>query len=259
MRCGIFDVMKAPETSIIIRARNEERWIGEALKRLSNQTYSDFEVVVVDSGSTDRTRDIAKAHEAKVVEISAKEFSFPYAANIGIQNSICTKYIVMLSAHSLPIGSGWLESGIEKFSLQENIMGVYGPPLPLPNASLWDYLFYGLGYIKHTIRTFPRSYKVVKKSGMGALGFTNAILRKDLWDKHHMDEDYAGGGDDQEWSSYWFKQGYVAIFDMHFAVRHSHSLNLRQWKKQLEHWKGNIEPKPFSYFEYRNDPAHKKD
>ena len=49
-----------PETSIVIRTFNEERDLPMLLEGLAKQSYRDFEVVVVDSGSFDRTRDIAQ-------------------------------------------------------------------------------------------------------------------------------------------------------------------------------------------------------
>ena len=51
-----------PETTIVIRAFNEERWLPEVFQALDRQYYRDFEVLLVDSGSIDRTRDIATAH-----------------------------------------------------------------------------------------------------------------------------------------------------------------------------------------------------
>ena len=49
-----------PEISIIVRTKNEERWIGHCLAMLSKQNYSDFEVILVDNASTDHTVQVAK-------------------------------------------------------------------------------------------------------------------------------------------------------------------------------------------------------
>ena len=48
-----------PEISIIIRTKNEERWIGHCLRMIYTQTISDFEVVLVDNKSDDHTVEIA--------------------------------------------------------------------------------------------------------------------------------------------------------------------------------------------------------
>jgi glycosyltransferase involved in cell wall biosynthesis len=50
-----------PEVSIIVPARNEEANLGACLESLSAQTGLAFEIIVVDDGSTDRTRDIAQS------------------------------------------------------------------------------------------------------------------------------------------------------------------------------------------------------
>jgi glycosyltransferase involved in cell wall biosynthesis len=59
-----------PEISIIVPARNEEASLGDCLESLTSQTGVAFEIVVVDDGSTDRTREIAQSF-AKVRVISA--------------------------------------------------------------------------------------------------------------------------------------------------------------------------------------------
>ena len=47
------------ETSIIVRTFNEEKHLDNLFDGFDRQTYRDFEVIVVDSGSFDSTRDIA--------------------------------------------------------------------------------------------------------------------------------------------------------------------------------------------------------
>src|SRR5260370_22289337 len=60
-----------PEVSIIVPARNEEASLGNCLQSLAAQTGVAFEIIVVDDGSTDRTRDIAR-RVAAVRVISAE-------------------------------------------------------------------------------------------------------------------------------------------------------------------------------------------
>jgi chlorobactene glucosyltransferase len=55
-----------PTVSVVIAARNEETDLGVCLDSLLTQDYPDLEVIVVDGGSTDRTREIALAHAPRV-------------------------------------------------------------------------------------------------------------------------------------------------------------------------------------------------
>ena len=55
--------------SIIIRTKNEERWITQLLKSIFNQDYKDFEIIIVDNKSTDLTLEKAKTSYKQVEEI----------------------------------------------------------------------------------------------------------------------------------------------------------------------------------------------
>lgn len=246
-----------PETGIVIRARNEERWIGTVLDRIEKQTYQNFEIIVVDSGSRDTTLEIVSRHpNVKLVHILPEEFTYPKAINIGIEASSATKYFVILSAHSVPIGTKWLESAIDKFSLQKNVMGVYGPLKAMPDGTIMDTLIHNIAYYKNLILAFPKGYIVSERDGGGVLGFTNAIIRKDLYEQYPINNTFAGGGEDNDWLRHWLSKGYVAIRDMNFAVHHSHYLGVKGWIKQFQHWKGNSTPQPFAHLPYRKDGAH---
>ena len=47
--------MKINLSSIIIRTKNEERWINSCLDSIYNQTYKNFEIILVDNLSNDKT------------------------------------------------------------------------------------------------------------------------------------------------------------------------------------------------------------
>lgn len=246
------------ETSIIIRTRNEQRWIGSVLERLFAQTYRDFEVIIVDSGSTDNTLDIASKFPVTIIKVDSTDFTYPYALNLGIRSSQAEKYLVILSAHSLPISKTWLADGIKHFS-NPKVMGVYGPLKALPDGTFWDKLFHSIFNLVATIICFPKSYIALKKARMGVLGFTNAIIRKDLWEQHNLDERYANGGEDGEWVKYWLSKDLIVIMDLKFSVHHSHYLNLRQWLQQYKYWSSVSNPQPFQRLKYRTgDETHKE-
>lgn len=56
-----------PELSIIVPTSNEEKYISKLLDSLNSQTCKDFEVIVVDGGSSDKTVQIAKRYGARVI------------------------------------------------------------------------------------------------------------------------------------------------------------------------------------------------
>ncbi len=129
------------ETSIIIRTKNEEKWLGKVLEKLSEQTYKDFEIIIIDSGSTDKTLEIAKKFNTKIFQIKPEDFSYPYAINYGCERAQATKYFVILSAHSIPISKTWLADGVSDF-INDKVLGVYGMMQALPDGSWAEKLFW---------------------------------------------------------------------------------------------------------------------
>ena len=77
--------MTRPETSIVIRTFNEERYLPALLDAIGNQRYQDFEVINVDSGSYDRTTEIARKRGARLLRITPENFTFGYSLNVGVE------------------------------------------------------------------------------------------------------------------------------------------------------------------------------
>ena len=73
------------KVSIIIRSKNEEKWIGLCLSMLFRQTYENFEVILVDNDSSDKTIQKAKQWPIKLIKI--KKFLPGDAINKGIEAS----------------------------------------------------------------------------------------------------------------------------------------------------------------------------
>jgi glycosyltransferase involved in cell wall biosynthesis len=128
--------MSDKEVSILIRAKNEERYIGQTLSALYSQTYRNFEVLIVDSGSTDRTLEMARKYPVNIYEIRPEDFTWGYALNYGFQRSR-GKYVVCLSAHTLPLSDEWLALLISNFC-DNNVAAVMSKNLPFPNCNPFD-------------------------------------------------------------------------------------------------------------------------
>ena len=82
--------MKHPFFTIVIPALNEEKYLPNLLESLSQQTWRDFEVIVVDGSSKDKTVEVAKSFDKKLpalhVLISTKA-RLPLQRNIGAQHA----------------------------------------------------------------------------------------------------------------------------------------------------------------------------
>jgi len=239
-----------PETSIILRTKNEEKWLGKCLKRIFNQTYRNFEVIIIDSGSTDKTLEIAAKFDVRIMHIRPKQFSYPFALNYGCERASATKYFAILSGHSLPVSETWLEKGIGNFAQGNHVAGIYGDVWALPDASLWEKIVFCK--LLTVVRHFPGKKLILRKHIRGILGFTNAMIRRDLWDRYHFNEEFGLGGEDGQWARYWLDKGYVIIKDMNFCVYHSHGLGFKQFIRQFETWDSLTEPQPFREMEYRH-------
>jgi glycosyltransferase involved in cell wall biosynthesis len=227
----------APHTdmkaSVIIRTKNEAHFIGSVLEILTKQTVKEFEIILVDSGSSDSTLGIVDSYKdklnIKVFNIEPEKFTYPYALNYGCEKSQ-SEFLVFISGHSVPINEKWLEMGLKDFD-DDKIAGVYGPVYPLSNASIWEKMLYYPSYL------YRPKKRIIKKVKMGVLGNTNALIRKSLWQEYHFDEkNYFDGGEDGDWAKHFLEKGYIIIDDPAFAVYHSHGLGLIAFIKQYSHW-----------------------
>ena len=95
--------------SIVIRTLNEARHLGDLLEMIAKQDVRGHavEVVLVDSGSTDGTVEIAQRKGAKIVTITKQEFSFGRSLNRGCE-AAKGDALVMISGHCIPTDENWL-------------------------------------------------------------------------------------------------------------------------------------------------------
>jgi len=199
-----------PLISIIIRAKNEEKWISSCLNSLFRQDLNNFEVILVDNCSVDRT--IEKAQRFPISKIvSINEFFPGKALNLGIQNSR-GKYLVCLSAHCIPVNTKWLKSLLDGF--EKDTAGVYGRQEPMAFTRDVDK--------RDLINIFGLDKKVQKKDPF--FHNANSMIRKNVWETFPFSET-ATNIEDRLWAMEILKHGYNIIYEPDASVYHYHGIN----------------------------------
>ncbi|MCX8031285.1 MAG: glycosyltransferase [Thermodesulfovibrionales bacterium] len=206
-----------PAVSIVIRTKNESKYLGKVLESLKRQKYQGpVEIIIVDSGSTDNTLEIAKAFSCKIIEIKPEDFSFGAALNIGIQNAT-GEIIINISGHSVPENPDYLSLMIAPF-VDKYVGATYGRDIPWPDAcpsQARDVLCY-----------FPDTELDGSK-----FSNANAAIRKSCWKIVPFDEKMPAA-EDLLWAKQIMGLGYLIKYIPEARVYHSHSPSLKYIKKR---------------------------
>jgi len=203
-------IQSNPLVSIIIRTKNEERWISACLKAVFSQTYSNIEVVIVDNMSTDRTVDKAKAFPVKI--ISTEKFIPGKAINDGIRVSN-GGIIVCLSGHCIPVDKNWLINLISPL-FESGVGGVYGRQQPLSFSSDIDK--------RDLILVFGLDRKIQVKDSF--FHNANSAFMRAVWDDHPFCEN-ATNIEDRLWGEEIIQSGMQIIYEPEASVYHWHGIH----------------------------------
>jgi len=199
--------------SVLIRCKNEEQDIGACLQSVFSQKYPSFEVVVVDSGSTDGTLAIIKNFPARHYHIPPELFTFGYSLNYGIER--CRgEYIAILSSHALPSSDLWLGEIVDPLKKNTHLAGTMGPELPKADCNIYDKHFLSEHY-----RDAPLKVPVTPFMHFGN---ANSCIRRSVWERIGFDEALSGA-EDWSWQLKVEKLGFSFEFAKNASVYHSHN------------------------------------
>lgn len=206
--------MPDPLISIVIRSYNEERHIGRLLDGIMHQTLIDqTEIILVDSGSTDRTVEIAEQYPVQVVHIRPEDFSFGYSLNVGCA-AASGEYLVFASAHVYPVYKDWLEKLTAPFA-DERVAVAYGKQRGDENSK----------YSEH------RVFETWFPDGPGGIqdhpfsNNANAAVRRAVWQQMPYDETLTGL-EDLAWAKQAMARGWRVAYAPEAVIVHIHEETL---------------------------------
>lgn len=210
-----------PDISIVFRALNEERWFDQALQACRSQKLDGLtsEIVLVDSGSTDRTMEIAESHGCRIVHIQKREFTFGRSLNRGCE-AARGRYLVFISAHCIPTHDRWLQNLIQPL-IDGHAEYTYGRQVGHEVSKYSE---------KRLFEKYFPAFDRVPQEGFFCNN-ANAAIHADVWRKYRFDEQCTGLEDmvlAREIVRNGGRIGYVACA----PVCHIHEESLRQTRNR---------------------------
>ena len=202
--------------SIIIRTKNESFWIGKCLYAIENQSYRNYEIVIIDNSSNDNTLRIVRKNfpKVKIIRYNSKKFFPGRAINLGIQKSK-GKFIAMISGHCIPKDKFWIKNLLKNFT-SKKIAGVYGKQEPLDTSNP--------DVVRDLIYLFGKDKKIQTKDPF--FHNANSMIRKELWKKVKFDERTLHI-EDRIWAQEQINRGNKLVYDPKPCVFHYHGITHR--------------------------------
>lgn len=212
--------MTAPAVSIVIRSYNEGWALKGTLAALAKQTFRDWELIVIDSGSTDDSVELIRAANPRhFVQIQPHEYHPPRVLNMGMRLASANS-VVFLNADATPVDAHWLAPLVRSLRDPE-AAAVFGRQIPRPDCQA----VYAVDY-ENCFGPQRSSAKWDHFFSMVSSG-----LRKDIWARRGFNEAMQYSEDD-EYTRWARAEGYRIHYVPESVVMHSHNYTPAQARKR---------------------------
>jgi glycosyltransferase involved in cell wall biosynthesis len=227
--------------SVIIPVRDGERWLGAVLAAVRAQ--GEVELIVIDSGSRDRSPALGREAGAELIQIDPGEFGHGRTRNLGAERS-SGELICFLTQDAEPV-EGWLAAHRESFELAERVGASYGPHLPRPDTS---------PMIARELEEFFAGFEapgggaaVQRGADPAFLSNVNACYARACWQEMRFpDLEYS---EDQAFGRAMLAAGWTKVYNPGAGVLHAHDYGPLEFMKRyfdeyrgLREASGHIEP-----------------
>lgn len=214
-----------PLVSIVYLTKNGGCLFRKSLDAVfAQKTDFEFEVIAVDSGSTDGTLELLEMFPVKLYRIAANEFNFGLTRDYGF--SLARGDIVIaISQDAIPVGSEWLNNMIYPFK-DDSIVVVQGVDILPEDEDLfyWDKLsrFY---YTRECKRWIEEHDNI-------GMSFTNCAIRRKVWKENQLGR--VEMSEDKVFQKRIMGKGLKIFSQSQAQTTHFHMYNVKSLAKRCE-------------------------
>lgn len=211
--------MKEIDASIILLTLNAGEKFRKVLKAVFNQTYNNFEVIIIDSSSIDNTLQYAKRYPIKIFKIPRSDFGHGKTRNLGAKLAR-GRFLVYLTQDAIPADNNWLANLLVNLKI-ENVAGVFGRQIPNMTVNPLDFFS-----IKEDFPDIRKNISIQNYKQKNIIfSDVNSAVKKSVILKYPYPENVLKG-EDLGWAIDIIKKNYKLIYEPTAAVIHSHKFSL---------------------------------
>jgi len=216
------------DVSIILLTKNGIRYLERVLKAIfAQQTSRRFELIAIDSGSSDGTLELLRRFPVSLHEITPESFNHGETRNFGASLAR-GEYLIFLSQDAEPANDRWLDQLVAPLEEKEEVAGAYPGFLPrrgcypMEAREILDWPLIsaeiGVPMVKRAIGNpeyaanpwpfihFPNSCSCIRRSVLERFPFKPVNF-----------------AEDQEWAKRVLEAGFATVFNPKAVIVHSHS------------------------------------
>ncbi len=207
--------------SAIVPTLNGARTLPALLAALERRRGLELaEIVAIDSGSRDGTRDLLARAGAKVLDLGGARFSHAGARNRAAA-AACGEALLLLTQDVEPVGDAWLQTLLAPLE-DARVAGVFGRQVPR-DASPEETFLAKVNYAGRPRRLAAAD---VAAFGPGAVLFSSAfaLLRRSVWERLPFPEIVMS--EDQAWAAAALAAGHEIVYEPRAEAYHGHRFTL---------------------------------
>ena len=208
--------MERPKISIIMRSHNDAALIDDTLRMIFSQTVKDFEILNVDSSSTDGTLEIIKRYNPdNIIQNKPEDYNPGRVLNDAI-GRVSGEWLVFCNSDCTPQSEDWLEKLIAPLA-GDNVAATFSRQVERPDADAMVRLMYEKAFGAQTTQGLQTFF----------FSLASAAIKRSIWEKRRFYTD-ANYSEDVEWAYRARNAGHDIVYVPESVAMHSHNYTLKQ-------------------------------